>query len=408
MTLFWIAAAFVALAAVSAVAWPLLRPPKATRSRAAHDEQVFRDQLAELDRDVERGVLSEDEAKAARIEVSRRLLSAATERERIEGPGPAPRRVSRILAVILALAAPAGATALYFSMASPGYSDRPLEKRLAEARMRTSQTEVEEMVAAQGYDPQAEALAADPSLAEFTPLVGKLELAIATRPDDLQGARLLANSLKRLGRFSESWRAYGRVIEILGESATAEDYNVQVEVMIYAAAGFVSDDALAASEATAQKFGPSGVTLYVEGLHAAQRGDPSQAEAKWTEALQLEPGESPIAQAARQQLAALGDAGQAVEAPPGPNADDMRAAADMSAEDRQAMIESMVAGLEDRLRSEGGDVNEWVRLIRALNVLEQSEKAQAAYDEAVAIFTTDPTALAFLKEQALLSGLAVE
>jgi len=409
LTLFWIAAAIAALAAVAVIARPLLRPPAGARSRAAHDEQVFRDQLAELDRDVARGVLTENEAKSARVEISRRLLAAAAERERAEGPGPAPRRASRALAVVLAIAAPVSAVALYFTLAAPGYPDRPLAQRIAEARQPTTQVVVEKLVADEGYDPAAEALAADPSLSEFIPLVAKLEQTVATRPDDLRGARLLANSLRRLGRYSDSWRAYARVIEIAGDAAVLQDYMAQVEVMIFAAAGFVSDDALAVSEAATERFGPTGTALYVAGLHAAQRGDPEIAHAKWTEALQLEPVGSPVAQAARAQLAALG--GSLTPPPadqPGPSAEDMQAAADMSAEERQAMIESMVAGLGERLRSEGGDVNEWARLIRALSVLDRPDDAKAAYDEATETFAGDPTALAFLKEQALLSGVAVE
>lgn len=405
MTLFWIAAAVAALAAVAAVARPLLRPPSGARSRAAHDEQVFRDQLAEVERDLARGVLGAEEAKSARVEISRRLLSAAAERERADGPGPAPRGVSRALAVALLVAGPLGAAALYYSIAAPGYPDRPLALRLEEARQPTTQAEMEKLVAAEGYDPAAEALASDPSLAEFIPLVAKLEQTVAIRPDDLRGARLLANSLRRLGRYAESWRAYARVIEIAGEAAAVQDYMAQVEVMIFAAAGFVSDDALAVAEAATARFGVSGTALYVAGLHAAQRGDPDLAKAKWTETLETEPPGSPVAEAARSQLAALG----APEPPaPGPSAEDMEAAAGMSAEDRQAMIESMVAGLSERLRAEGGDVNEWARLIRALGVLDRPAEAKSAYDEAAALFAGDPTALAFLKEQALLVGVSIE
>lgn len=413
MTWFWIVAAIVALASIVIVARPLLRPPSGARSRAAHDEQVFRDQLAELDRDVARGVLAESEAQSAKVEVSRRLLAAAAERERMEGPLPAPRSISRVLAIVLALAAPIGATALYFAIASPGHPDRPLAERLANARQPTSQADIERILAAEGFDPAKEALEADPSLAEFVPLVEKLRLATESRPGDLRGAQLLANSLRRLGRYSEAWPAYARVIQASGDAATVGDYHTQVEAMIYAAAGFVSDDALEVSNAGAERFGPTGTHLYVTGLHAAQRGDPDRARAFWTEAISIEPDRSPVAEAAQAQLTAMGAALSRPASPPsaaepGPNAEDMQAASQMSASDRQAMIEGMVEGLQERLRSEGGDVNEWARLIRALSVLERADDAKAAYVEASQIFQGDSTALAFLTEQALLSGVATE
>jgi len=411
LTLFWITAAVAAFAAIVAIAWPLLRPSARARSRAAHDEQVFRDQLAELERDIARGVLTADEAKTARLEVSRRLLAAAAEREKEAGPAPAPRRASRALMLALAIGVPLEAAVLYFMLAAPGYPDRPLALRLEDARRQTSQAAVEKMAASEGYDPAAEALAADPSLAEFAKLVVQLEQTVATRPNDLKGAQLLASSLRRLGRFAESWRAYARVIELSGDAATNDDYMAQVETMIFAAAGFVSEDAKAVAEAAVKRFGPSGTALYVSGLHAAQRGDNARAREQWTEALRRAPAGSSVAEAAQAQLAALGDpggAGAPTSNAPGPTAGDMQAAAQMSDADRKAMIEGMVAGLGERLRAQGGDVNEWARLIRALGVLERPEEAKAAYDEAAAAFAGDPTALAFLKEQALVSGLSVE
>ena len=55
--------------------WPLARKPRA--SRAGSDLFVYQDQLEEIGRDRGAGLIGEAEAKAARIEVSRRLLAAA-------------------------------------------------------------------------------------------------------------------------------------------------------------------------------------------------------------------------------------------------------------------------------------------------------------------------------------------
>ncbi len=42
----------------------------------SRDLAVYRDQLSEIDRDIERSVLSTEQATAARIEVQRRILAA--------------------------------------------------------------------------------------------------------------------------------------------------------------------------------------------------------------------------------------------------------------------------------------------------------------------------------------------
>ena len=73
--LFWPLFALMTGVAVFAVLWPLGRVrPRPAGSEA--DLAVYRDQLAEIERDRARGLLPESEAEAARVEVSRRLLAA--------------------------------------------------------------------------------------------------------------------------------------------------------------------------------------------------------------------------------------------------------------------------------------------------------------------------------------------
>jgi len=69
------------------------------------------------------------------------------------------------------------------------------------------------------------------------------------------------------------------------------------------------------------------------------------------------------------------------------------AASDMSAGDRDAMIRGMVKGLSDRLAAQGGTPDEWARLITALGVLKEADRAKAIYAEALATFAADPGAL---------------
>jgi cytochrome c-type biogenesis protein CcmH len=64
----------------------------------------------------------------------------------------------------------------------------------------------------------------------------------------------------------------------------------------------------------------------------------------------------------------------------------MQAAEAMSADDRQAMIQGMVEGLATRLATEGGPPEDWARLIAALGVLGQTERARAILSEARTVF----------------------
>ena len=114
----------------------LLRPLRAAagaRADAGESEvALYRDQLAEIGRDLERGVIAEAEAAAARVEVSRRLLAADAARQGLQdgAAGTSPRR-RRIMATATALGVPLLALVIYLQAGSPGLPDQPLAPRLA-------------------------------------------------------------------------------------------------------------------------------------------------------------------------------------------------------------------------------------------------------------------------------------
>ena len=90
---------------------------------------------------------------------------------------------------------------------------------------------------------------------------------------------------------------------------------------------------------------------------------------------------------------------------PGPDADALTAAGEMSEADRQAMVEGMVAQLGQRLATEGGTVEEWARLISSLGVLNRRDEAQEIFAEALEKFEGSPAQQSFLREAALNAGL---
>jgi cytochrome c-type biogenesis protein CcmH len=93
---------------------------------------------------------------------------------------------------------------------------------------------------------------------------------------------------------------------------------------------------------------------------------------------------------------------------PGPDAEQVAAASQMAPEDRQAMIRGMVEGLRDRLYDEGGSVDEWARLIRALGVLGDPEAVAEAFERGAQANAEDAAAVSFLRERALVAGATLE
>ena len=64
------------------------------------------------------------------------------------------------------------------------------------------------------------------------------------------------------------------------------------------------------------------------------------------------------------------------------------------------MIKGMVSNLSQRLAEDGGPVNDWAKLIRALSVLGQREQALEIYKEAKDVFAQVPRDLEILQEAA--------
>ncbi|MFZ2871392.1 tetratricopeptide repeat protein, partial [Zavarzinia sp.] len=61
----------------------------------------------------------------------------------------------------------------------------------------------------------------------------------------------------------------------------------------------------------------------------------------------------------------------------------------MSPEERQAMIEGMVARLAERLQAQPDDIDGWLRLARAYDVLGKAPEAVAAWEKAAALKPDD-------------------
>lgn len=423
---FWIVALVAALLAALWLARPLLAARPAAEPRAAHDVQVFRDQLNTLARDVERGVLSPAEAEGSRAEISRRLLAAAAEAERQAPAAPAPRSASRALALGLVGAVLVGGGGLYLALGAGGLPDRPLATRLAEIEaakpVRPGQAEAErraaEALAAQGGAAAAPAPSAEET--HMRDLVAQLRTALAGRPDDVRGRRLLADSLMRLGDMAGARAAMQEVIDIEGDAAPAEDRVALAESMIMAAGGYVSPEAETQLGRALQADPTSAVGRYYAGLALAQSGRFGSALALWRGLLAEGPADAPWIAPIQAQIEDLRQAaaqsGQLPEgetagagagpSAPGPTRDQVEAAGQMSADDRKAMIEGMVAQLSDRLASEGGSAEEWARLVRALGVLGRRDEATKALADARAALGDDPATAAALSAAAQAAGIA--
>jgi cytochrome c-type biogenesis protein CcmH len=406
---FWIAAGVVSLLVALLILLAFLRPRQDAVPAAAYDLQVYRDQLKEVDRDLERGLLTEAEAARARTEVSRRILEADRALQKAKAAEARRSAADRWIVAGGLVAVVAGTVAVYMQIGAPGYPDLPLQARIAAVEEARATRPGQEAAEAQTTIRQAV-----PEQPEREELVARLRTIMEQRPDDPEGMGLLASNEAALGNFRAARIAQERLIELLGDEATGAHYIDLAEMMILAAGGYVSPEAEAALRRGLELAPRNGTARYYAGLMYAQQGRPDLAFPIWRNLMAESTADAPWLDPIRMQIeevAAL--AGENVTlaelpqpaAPRGPSAEDMEAMSGLPPEQQAEMIEGMVSGLAERLATEGGPPEDWARLITAFGVLGRTEQAQAVYREALAVFADDPEAVARIEAAgATLSG----
>jgi cytochrome c-type biogenesis protein CcmH len=363
----WLGLALLTSGAIAAIVVPLLRGRKPAASRAAFDRAIYRDQLAELGRDVERGVVDRDQAAASRIEIERRLLATDESPEVATRAAP----LDGIAAVALAAAVSAGAIALYLALGAPGVRDQPLAPR-------------------QAGGPVADATRGPADMAEA---VEMLAAKLKDRPDDPAGWLLLARSLATLQRWQDSAAAYQRALALTEGAEAAAGYG---EMLVMAADGVVTPAARDAfATALSRDQGNPPARFYLA-LADAQAGKPGAAIEAWAKLASDAPPGAPWLPLVRQRIEETAHA--AGIAPPaagaanaaGPSAADVEAAQAMTPEERQAMIRAMVERLAARLAANPDDAEGWQRLAKAYGVLGETQKAEEAASRAAALAKRQP------------------
>lgn len=414
--MFWLVClALIAVAMVAILSPVAFGRDKAAQPAAAYDLAVYRQQLAEVERDHARGTLSADEAARLRTEIARKMIGAdrALAKAPQAGSGPPAATTGGLTLPLLVLgAAMIGAALLYIlDLGSPGFPDQPISRRYAES-VKTYAARPHQAEAEAAHPPQEQ----PPEDPEFAKLMDQLRTAVKNRPQDQQGLMLLAGNEARLGRFAAARAAQEQLIAAKGPAATSEDYAVLAGMMVAAAGGLITPEAEAAITKSLSLDPANPQARYLAGLLDIQIGRPDRAFPIWRDLLDEAPN-APWAAPVRQAITDLawfaGD--QRYRPPvadgpatglPGPDADAIAGAAEMSPEDRQNMIESMVAGLENRLATQGGRPEEWARLIFALSQLGQTDRAAAIWAEAKTQFARNADALATIDEAAARAGLS--
>lgn len=359
--LIWLVFALMTGAAVLAVLWPLSRAEPAGAAEAG-DAAFFRQQIADLERDREAGLVSESEAEALRAEIGRRLLRASRADGR-RGPEGEPALRRRRAASAIALSTiPLLALATYGAMGSPHLPQVPLAARM------------------------------DGKEFDVGAAVAKIEAHLAQNPGDGRGWEVLAPVYLRAGRFGDAARAYQSAIDILGE--TPSRLTDLGEAVTAEAGGIVDARARAAFERALALDPANPKARYYLALAAGQDGDSARAADMLQKLLADAPADAPWRGAVEQRLAALSASASA------------NAIVSQPQEEQARAIRGMVEGLAARLEADGSDAAGWARLVRSYVVLGEKDKAREALDKARKQLAADAASLDMLT--ALARELSLE
>ncbi|MCC5974862.1 MAG: c-type cytochrome biogenesis protein CcmI [Rubellimicrobium sp.] len=412
--LFWIIVVGLSVAVCASLAMVLLRPADDAAAKgeatgegaraASEDVAIYRDQLAEVERDLARGVLDQTEAERTRTEIARRLLAA--DRAGAARLEQAPHRANLVAGGLAGVVLVGGSLWVYTLVGAPGMADQPRAARLAESasarETRMSQAEAEALFAAIPRPvPQV-----DP---EFMAAIERLRELMPQNEENVTGWEMLAMHEAQLGNFAAAAAAQARVVALRGPALEAGDLEDLLDRMVGAAGGHVSPEADAVIERL-EAIEPGNLAArYYAGLMHVQTGRYDLAFALWRTVVETAPDRNLYKQLAMAQIEDIawlsGRNYTPPAAMPGPTDEEMAAAADLDPEVREAMVRGMVTQLAERLASQGGPAEDWARLITAYVVLGEVDMAGSIWAEAREAFATNPPSMEILTEAARAVGL---
>ena len=369
----WVAFGLLAALSAAVLSFALLRRARGAAPRAAHDLEVYRAQLKELERERESGLISEAEAKAARLEIERHILAA--DPERAPQAAKAAKGRERVPAVLVAAAVPLAAFGLYFLLGNPEVPSVPFaeqaERRAQEAAARRE--------------------AAEADLPGVETMLARVRERLAQDPDNLRDWIVLASSLSALGDFEEAATAYDHALRLSADDPGL--HSARAEALILAAQGQVTAEAQMSLTRALELDPQNPRARFYLAAAKQQAGDMQGAFDDLAALLRGAPADAPWIEVVHERAAALASGlglDPAAVLPARPVAAGARQAADE---------------LAARLEANPKDYQGWIALARARAGLGDRAGARAALERGAEVYEAAPFVLQQFQQAAAELGL---
>ena len=267
----WILFAAMLIIALLFVLLPLLKAPRAQGpEQNAHNIDLLRKRLVELESDLANGALNAAQFALAREDLERELLQ-----ELSDSGGTVPLNTSpkagRISAAIVAVVVPALAFGLYYQLGSWRMLDASTQAVMQASQSAGNSTP---NVAADGSTP------ANSGMAPVDELVTRLEQKLKDDPSNTEGWLMLGRSYLYLNRPADAVRAYAQA-ETLTASPDAQLYAEYAEALALANGNRLAGapERLIDKALTLQPDHPN--ALWLAGMNAFQKADYPTAVKYW-------------------------------------------------------------------------------------------------------------------------------
>ena len=356
---------------LTAIAIVLLILPYLRRQAAAPREKfdlaVHEDQLAELDRDLERGVIDAEAARAAKLEIQRRILALADDEETAAVP-VSQSRFGWVVTALVVVIVPLASAFVYFQTGRPHLKDAPLATRIL---------------------PEQQQIAGrESTLANIQDLRERVDAA----PEDVTLWIELARTQLQAGLYGDATGSYNKAIELTGDPMLRAEMG---EAIVQGAEGLVTPGALEQFQTVLANAPNDPRAHYYIGLAASQEGDVDGAVETWRKLLEISPSNATfrpqIVRSIRGVLEANGRPADEIIASLPEGTAEAGGPASPHAENEQ--IRAMVDGLAARLEDEPDDVQGWLMLGRSRLVLQEPELAREAFETAKSLAPDNPDVL---------------
>ncbi|MHC2364231.1 c-type cytochrome biogenesis protein CcmI [Rhizobium leguminosarum] len=356
----WIVFAVITAAIIASLLHPLASGRVRVNGRAADAARVYRDQLLELEIELQANEIGRNEYEYARAETARRLFKASDEKREERQGLTHPHRWLRLTVVAFL---PLASIGLYVLVGSPDMPSRPLQARLEDP----------------GQD--------------IAILVAKTERHLASQPDDGRGWDVIAPIYLRTSRLVDARSAYRNALRLLGPDV--HRLGGLAETLMAAAHGSVTEETFDVLRQILQLEPDNPRARFYIALSMEQAGRPDEARQAFQALAKQSPSDAPWLPLVNQHITMNGGApaganpaapGANPSAPGNPTQQDVAAAENMSAGDRQQMIRGMVESLDAKLSEDPNNFEGWVRLVRSYAVLNDKDRAAGALKRGLAAF----------------------